>query len=388
MNNVFILNSKYCQNNSNGGVDVQLDCRFEAALTKDRIETLKPNLNIKYIPKVADKLFFLPGVSIPRVKLKQLILDYNIKIVRDIKEATAVFGNKHFISKMTKTRWYHTIPVENFKECFTLLEPHMDAKDIESINMALDHYQGDTVYSDWSSLYNFCNEDLNVYKNQIVNSGLVAQGKRSSVHIDMIHEDYVELINDLEGITVYNEADLIGELNGDDAILIDEEVFQQLSEMFRSSDTDNHVVAMEIMANSRYKESLLYLHIIFKEFYNVINNSSTKNHVNFKSLLSYLGKEKYGLASTLDGTVEDLKRRGVLTAEALDYLLNRYSAEILDGGDSACFKVKNITVAPEFLDEINQNYVFNIVEDYIPTISAEIDEEVQQEIDPQNLQWL
>jgi hypothetical protein len=49
-------------------------------------------------------------------------------------------------------------------------------------------------------------------------------------------------------------------------------------------------LAMEIMANSKYVESLIYLELLFYRYAGRISDRHTKNHVNFKSLLGYLGK--------------------------------------------------------------------------------------------------
>jgi hypothetical protein len=143
---------------------------------------------------------------------------------------------------------------------------------------------------------------------------------------------------------------------------------------------------MEIMANSRYKESLLFIHLLFKEFYHKMADSRTKDHVNFKSLLSYLQKDRYTLQSTLDSIVKSMMDKGVLTVEAVNYLLTKYSGEVLSKGDSAVFKVKNITLSYEILATLNNNYVFNIYSDFTPKVIEEVEE--VEEIKAENLQWL
>jgi hypothetical protein len=158
--------------------------------------------------------------------------------------------------------------------------------------------------------------------------------------------------------------------------------------MFKSSDKDNHVIAMEIMANSKYRESLLYIHILFKEHYNSIYNSSTKNHVNFKSLLSYLGKDRYSFQSGLTSIIDSLKDKGVLTIEALDILMQRYSNEIQNGGDQACFKVKSITVNDEIKKLLNVNYDFRVRDEFIPVVQEEVAQKNDDVITPESLTWL
>ena len=47
----------------------------------------------EYIPMKGDKLYFLPGVNIPRIKLKDLATKFGIRTVRDVNEATIIFGS-------------------------------------------------------------------------------------------------------------------------------------------------------------------------------------------------------------------------------------------------------------------------------------------------------
>ena len=170
-------------------------------------------------------------------------------------------------------------------------------------------------------------------------------------------------------------------------LLINAEVYDQLTQMFVSTDEDNHIIAMEIMANSNYKQSLLYMHLIFKEHYYKISNCHTKNHVNFKSLLAYLGKDNYSLQSSLDTIVKSLLEKQVLTEEMLNILMDKYSMEITDGGDDVFFKVKNITVSEEVLLTINSNYEYRIRPEFTPAVVEETVVETSA-ITPESLQWL
>ena len=64
-----------------------------------------------YDPTKGDKLYFLPGVNIPRIKLKDLTLKYGIKTVREFKDATVMFGSDNTASKLSDSHHYYQIPV-------------------------------------------------------------------------------------------------------------------------------------------------------------------------------------------------------------------------------------------------------------------------------------
>lgn len=341
----------------------------------------------EYTPKIGDKLYFLPGVNIPRVKLKNLILDYNVTIVRNVKDSTVVFGSKHSISKMMTTKWYYSLKTEDFKACYQALKPHLNSRVIESIDTALEFYTGEVVYSDWTGIIRICTEEFAVYRALIQNPGSVAESNRTSKYLEIISEEYYKILSDLSGRVILSDGSLVDKLNGDQAIVINSEVYDQLEQMFQSTDEDNHVLAMEIMANSNYKQSLLYMHLLFKEYHYKIANSHTKNHVNFKSLLAYLGKDNYSLRSDLDTIVKSLLDKEVLTEEMLNILLTKYSNEVINSGDTGFFKIKNITVSDEVLSTINSNYEYGIRPDFTPVVIEETVAEIPA-ITPDSLQWL
>lgn len=341
-----------------------------------------------YEPKIGDKLYFLPGVNIPRVKVKDLILNYNISVVRNIKDANVIFGGNNSEAKMVDTGWFYSLKTEDFKECFEALKPHLDQYDINSIETALEFYKHEHIFTNWVAINEITDNSLECYKSYVQNPGAVAMSSRGSKYLNIILEDYEEIMDYAVSRKVFHESGLIDKLNSDDAILIDSTVFEQLDNMFQSSDADNHVIAMEIMANSKYKESLLYIHMLFKEHYHKINNSGTKNHVNFKSLLSYLNKTRHTLSSSLDTIIHDLQYRGVLDVNSLNILLSKYHSEIINAGNTNYFKVKEITVSEELLQELNHNYVYNIIPDFTPVeIENSKDTGASNVIAPESLTW-
>jgi hypothetical protein len=186
-------------------------------------------------------------------------------------------------------------------------------------------------------------------------------------------EHNLQLLNIIINKEIYNEDALLAHLNGPDAVTIDETMYEQIAGMFASSDADNHVLAMEIMANCKYKESLLYLEFLFKEYSDVMYSTHTKNHVNFKSLLSYLGKN-HSMSTSIDTIINCLIDKGVLDVEKVNIIMNRYHSQISERGDSAFFKVKTITLHDETLALLNANYTYTIQEDFEP---IEVIEEIE-----------
>jgi hypothetical protein len=322
-----------------------------------------------YTPSKGDKLYFLPGVNIPRVKLKDLSLQHGIKTVRNINDATHIFAGKNTKDKMMSGAWYYSINTSALRAI--LLDPELAMDDYykENLTQALEFYTEDVVILDYSAAGQLRNSELAFVKRYTYNN----ISKYSSTYYS-VDEDHTDLFPDILTLDIYDESTLIKHINGDDAATIDETMFQQISDMFKSSDSDNHVLAMEIMANCNYIDSLLYIEMLFKDHANKMYNCHTKNHVNFKSLLSYLGKSKSNMDTSVDDIMKSLINKDVLDTDKIDVLMEHYSDEIGHSGDSTFFKVKTITVNEETLQLLNTNYVYEELPDFVPEGGVEVPE--------------
>ena len=322
-----------------------------------------------YTPSKGDKLYFLPGVNIPRVKLKDLSLQHGIKTTRNINDATHVFVGKNTKDKITSGAWYYSINTSALRGI--LLDPELVMDDYykENLTQALEFYTEDVVILDYSAAGQLRNSELAFVKRY--SYGNIS--RHSSVYYS-VDSDHTDLFPDILTLDIYDESKLIKHINGDDAATIDATMFQQISDMFKSSDSDNHVLAMEIMANCNYIDSLLYLEMLFKDHAGKMYNCHTKNHVNFKSLLSYLGKSKSNMDTSVDDIMEALINKDVLDTDKIDVLMEHYSDELGRRGNSTFFKVKSVTVNEETLQLLNTNYVYEELPDFVPESGIEIAE--------------
>ena len=328
---------------------------------EDRNEDMFVAYLDEYVPTKGDKLYFLPGVNVPRIKLKDLALQHGIRTVRNIDEATHVFAAKNTKDKITSGAWKYSMDLTDFNELMNDPNMYMDERYRENIRQALENYEEDRVLFDYS-IYN----DIRYGDNEALKSH--SDNMNSSKWCNAIDDDHADLCHKMAGATVYDEMAILKHINGDDATIIDESMFEQIGQMFKSNDNDNHILAMEIMANSNYIESLLYLEMLFKEHSYAISNCHTKNHVNFKSLIGFLKKNKSYLGTDIDDIVKSLIDKGVLTTDKLDVLMRKYSNEIGNSGNTDYFKVKTVTINEDLLKQLNANYIYQHVEDFIPEV--------------------
>jgi hypothetical protein len=293
-----------------------------------------------YVPVKGDMIYLLPGVNIPRVKLKDLALSLGIRVVRDPAKANIIFAGRNSIAKITSSRWTYkvnsTYALERIKELCN------DDFYIQNLETAIASTGETDIFGDYNDIYN-----------------ILAKGSRNdytSSYIYTIDPDYSEMYNTVKDKIIYSEAELLNNINGDDSTTIDEEVFQQLKSMFDSSDTDNHVLAMEIMANSKYEDSVLYLLMLISENAYKINNSNTRNHVNFKSMLSYFNWQPRDVNHiNTDDIVQIIdKKKGLLTVDMIKRLYQEYSDDIIRNIHyDEVFEVKEVTIKQEYLDKLN-----------------------------------
>jgi hypothetical protein len=322
-----------------------------------------------YVPVKGDMIYLLPGVNIPRVKLKDLALNLGIRVVRDPVKANVIFAGRNSIAKITNSRWAYkvssTFALERIKETCD------DGYYIQNLETAIDSTGETDVFGDYNDIYN-----------------VLAKGSRndySSSYIYTIDPDYSEMYNTVKVKTIYSEAELLSNINGDDSTTIDEEVFLQLKNMFDSSDSDNHVLAMEIMANSKYEDSILYLLMLISENAYKINNSNTRNHVNFKSMLTYFNWQPRDVNNqNADDIVQIIDKKGLLTVDMIKRLYQEYSGDITRNiYYDDVFEVKEVTIKKEYLDKLNLTSInlINPEEDSVATRPdpIEVEEEVLED---------
>jgi len=320
-----------------------------------------------YVPVKGDMIYLLPGVNIPRVKLKDLALSLGIRVVRDPAKANIIFAGRNSIAKITSSRWTYkvnsTYALERIKELCN------DDFYIQNLETAIASTGETDIFGDYNDIYN-----------------ILAKGSRNdytSSYIYTIDPEYSEMYNTVKDKIIYSEAELLNNINGDDSTTIDEEVFQQLKSMFDSSDTDNHVLAMEIMANSKYEDSVLYLLMLISENAYKINNSNTRNHVNFKSMLSYFNWQPRDVSHiNTDDIVQIIdKKKGLLTVDMIKRLYQEYSDDIIRNIHyDEVFEVKEVTIKQEYLDKLNITSI-NLINPEEVSVAARPDPvEVEEEV--------
>jgi len=296
-----------------------------------------------YVPAQGDSIFLMPGVNIPRVKLKDLALNLGVKIVRDATRANIIISGKATMNKITCGRWLHNATTEEFTKYVANLD--FDQYYIDKYETAVAACNPEVIYMEYST-----KNDLN-YKGYKVKDAY-----SSAVHF--VEDEYKDMLDSIQNKTIFDESELLAMINGDDAVTITPEVYSQLVKMFESSDQDNHIMAMEIMANSNYIDSALYLLLLLEGYAHKIGDCHTRNHVNFKSMVSYftLAVKEIGWLDP-DKIAKKLVTLDLLTKDWTHVLLQeRVEWFIRNIAHSTTFNVSEIVPTPEIQIAINDSY--------------------------------
>ncbi len=334
------------------------------------------NLNFnssKWTPQVKDKIYFMKGCTVPRVKLKDLSVKYKIRTTTDLSAATVVVGSNRAGEKLFRSGWMHLIhpkvflaTVESLKEVSHDFDGYYSTQ-IDDLMKGFDLNELQYVGVDWHTA-NLCNprnqsngelpkkilEKLNLTQEQYKSSEYAA--RRNSNHVYTITDDNLKVYEEVQSKNIIEQNALLEVVNGDDAVLIDLDTYQNLRNMFKSSDSDNHVMAMEIMANANYLESLLFLEMLFFHHSSQIDCSRTKNHVNFKSLKNYLGRDAY-TNGHIDSVIESLLSFRKLDQNALAFIMADQKEYFNNNGYSNYIQPTSYGINPEYQPQLDYQWV-------------------------------
>ena len=113
--------------------------------------------------------------------------------------------------------------------------------------------------------------------------------------------------------------------------------------------------------------------------------NKAKNHVNFKSLVTYLNKDLKYLHTTVDDILQSLVSKKVINEEYLDKILKMFEDDIIRS--NRFFLVKSITINTDIFDIIKQDYTRQVFPDR-EVITPEIEDNSEELNTSEELSWI
>lgn len=344
--------------------DLTLACNINYITGEFDTRSLGLNVSTEYTPTSGDKFFFLPGVTVPRVKMKDLHKDHNVRSVRDIEEANIIFTGAKTFDTFTDFNWEYRVNADQFRMFIqsakekNLIDDYYHNK----LATALEFYTHESIIIDISGYRLVFDEDISFHIDR--------EHAMGSGRFMRINKDYTDLYNTIKDKQLYSEDAIYEYINGNDAVTIDQSMYEILCDMFKSDDSDNHVLAMEIMANSDYKSSILYLCYLFNGYRYQIENRRERTHVNFKSLLTYMGRTTGNVHMDKDEMVTLMMRKKLFTKDYFFNMCEKFSDEL--NYSSQHFEVKSVSSSDAVNDYFNEELVYQRRKDYQPIMTNEL----------------
>jgi len=299
----------------------------------DNISTTTSSLVAK------DKVFIMPGVTIPRYKIRETGKEIGFDIVRSLSKATKViYCKKQIIDEMVKKQSCMGIEIKYLKLLFD--QYNMDTTELENTtneNIIVDY----DIYYALKSLYNniFASDDIDSSHFYVY------------YYTDSVYE---KLINELLSGTkvIISDKDVMKQCNGSKPL--DAESYKRLMSMFKTS--QNQEIAMELLCNCDYDQSMIYILKLLSQF-NLRSMPGT-NHINYKSFRQYMTTH-WGIdPSYYSGNIIDIIGKLADNGKLKREYLTEFKDDILDHvqryGNNHIFTVGSI--------QMNENYKTKIVE--------------------------
>lgn len=226
-----------------------------------------------------ETVYFSPLCKVPRYKIDEYTQSNNLNLTKCYMFRTAqkVILNRKHLTKLlnVQTKEYFKIPVKDLYEKGPGMYDHRynAGGRTEYVKIPRDEFKYDYVLLEIKSSYCII-DGLDCSQYPVI--------KAFTCDTQLESKEYKFIAELFEAIKQYKFV--IGE---DDSVLqqtnkeliIDEDVYQSLRSMLSSSDYNNHNVAKELIANSNFKESEVYLLMLIHEFQrSLIGGAKTPNY--------------------------------------------------------------------------------------------------------------
>ena len=320
-----------------------------------------PKTNFKLSSK--DKLYFLPGTNVPRAKLKDTFSKLKIVSTKDIDNTDKFIVSGSTYDKLFESRYARFYKVSFIQKVLKLLDKigyFVDEYDLEQFNEALENYESEYIIC--NNLYFLTQSTIKNQLSNILDATIIEKinqinGSSWTSMTCLKKKENYDLYEKIMSSKLYSERTLLRDINGDDSVTINEEIFENLCEMLESSDEDNHTVAAEIMANSDYESSISYILLLIHKYYYSLYLTKGSKHVNFKSLLSFLNLS-LNYAVTHEQCIKTLKDTNTLTEEHIKNIF-KFFAENHKMNNTVLFNTPVLKLSPELSEHIGKEIVYN-----------------------------
>jgi len=256
----------------------------------DKQKEILDIIKFNNISNINNKIFFRsPKISLPREKLNLINEKYKSKTTRDINQADYIITSEKYINSLFQFTW-NTIYESN--DLLTFIPTIKNLFEDRAYTILMDKLKN---YPNNYITFNNDYYSSNYGNMSKIKDSLKKLSKKSSgyqIYIKPLDKPIWDEIYNNKHKTILDVK--LASLATEDSLIIDTEVFNRLSEMFKSNDLDNTVLGLEMMANSNIEKSKGFIALLFFMYGdNKFRFSKSWNHVNIKSIRTRF--DKYNL---------------------------------------------------------------------------------------------
>lgn len=297
---------------------------------------LLDNITVTTSSLVADdKLFILPGVTIPRYKVRELGKKLNFNIVRNLSKASkVVYSKDQLISEMLSKKYESVV---NKNELIKIYQHfNMPTEELDRTDISDDIILESCLYSNLREIVDG------------TSIGITDFSYDSCIQYNFVDDIFKQLVSELLLGTkvIISDQDVVKQCNG--STPINRESYTRLRSMLASN--QNQEVAMEIICNCDYDQSMVYILKLLAE-YNFYNMPG-RNHVNYKSFRSYMmaywdiDPNRY--SGDIIRIIRLLASKGKLKKEYLTEFKDEILIHVQSYGSNDVFKISSIQMTDEY----------------------------------------
>lgn len=272
-----------------------------------------------------DKVYFTKSSSIPRYKLKEFLELTKTELNRTnrIDQATAyiisINAFKELIYGFSEDRYntYYVIPVDD-------IHPYA----ARGYKTEVTQRKLETVLLRDSDIKNFSSLKTEKYPKITI---IPHDTRWGGAKLNQVVESFIYLSKKQNTKIIFDET-LIELCNS--GVVIDEEIYENISSMLNSDNKENISLAMEIISNSDFIQSKIYILLLLNEFQ--MEFKMVDKTTNYKSLLNYFSSYSDIISKNWETFADEMIRKHCSTDEEKSamkkYILSRLNEHMKNYG--------------------------------------------------------